>query len=289
MKGLFTALLVPFDDEGNVKEAGLRQVVRNNIDVQKVDGLYVNGSTGENFLLSTDQKKFIFDIVKDESADEVKLIAQVGSINLEEAVELGRYATDLGYDSLSAVTPFYYPFSFEEIKTYYETIITETGNNMIIYAIPALTGVSISMEQFDALFSNDKVIGVKYTDSDFFALERLRRRYPNKLIYSGFDEMLVYGMLSGVDGAIGSTYNVNGSRSRRIMDLCEQNNFTEAFKLQHEANDIIERILELGIYQTLKEILNVKGIDAGTTKKPLASFDPSKRHEVEQLVKDFDL
>ena len=101
--------------------------------------------------------------------------------------------------------------------------------------------------------------------------------------------MLVYGMLSGVDGAIGSTYNVNGRRSRRIMELCEQNNFTEAFEVQHEANDVIERILELGIYQTLKEILNVKGIDAGTTKKPLSSFDPSKRHEVEQLVKDFDL
>lgn len=289
MKGLFTALLIPFDEEGNVKEEGLRQVIRQNIDVQKVDGLYVNGSTGENFLLSTDQKKFIFDTVKDEVRDEVKLIAQVGSINLDEAVELGKYATNLGYDSLSAVTPFYYPFSFEEIKSYYETIIEKTGNNMIIYAIPALTGVAISMEQFDELFKNDKVIGVKYTDSNFFALERLRKRYPNKLIYSGFDEMLVYGLLSGVDGAIGSTYNVNGLRSRKIMELCEQNKFTEAYEVQHEANDLIENVLELGIYQTLKEILNVKGIDAGTTKKPLNSFDPSRRNEVEQLVKDFEL
>lgn len=289
MKGLFTALLIPFDEDGNIKEDGLRQVIRHNIDVQKVDGLYVNGSTGENFLLSTHQKKFIFDTVKDEAADEVKLIAQVGSLNLDEAVELGKYATALGYESLSAVTPFYYPFTFEEVKTYYETIIEETGNNMIIYAIPALTGVAISMEQFDELFLNEKVIGVKYTDGDFFQLERLRKRYPDKLIYSGFDEMLIYGLLSGVDGAIGSTYNVNGRRSRRIMELCEQNNFTEAFEVQHETNDLIEKVLDLGIYQTLKEILNVKGIDAGTTKKPLNSFDPSRRNEVEQLVNDFEV
>lgn len=56
MKGLFTALLVPFDEKGNIIEQGLREIVRQNIDVQGVDGLYVNGSSGENFMLSTEQK-----------------------------------------------------------------------------------------------------------------------------------------------------------------------------------------------------------------------------------------
>src|SRR5699024_9981977 len=108
-------------------------------------------------MLSTEQKKQIFNIVKDESKDEITLIAQVGSVNLTEAVELGKYATELGYDCLSAVTPFYYPFTFEEIKSYYDTIIEATGNKMLIYAIPALTGVSISLEQYDALFENEKI------------------------------------------------------------------------------------------------------------------------------------
>ena len=71
----------------------------------------------------------------------MKLIAQVGSLDLNEAIELGKYATNLGYDALSAVTPFYYPFSFEEIKQYYFDIIEATQNKMIIYAIPDLTGV----------------------------------------------------------------------------------------------------------------------------------------------------
>ncbi len=57
-------------------------------------------------MLSTEQKKKIFEIVGDENAGKVKLIAQVGSINLDEAVDLGTYATELGYNSLSAVTPF---------------------------------------------------------------------------------------------------------------------------------------------------------------------------------------
>ena len=251
MKGIFSALLVPFDEEGKVKEKGLREIVRQNIDVQKVDGLYVNGSSGENFMLSLEQKKFIFKTVKEEAKSDVKLIAQVGSINLDEAVELGQYATELGYDSLSAVTPFYYPFGFEEIKTYYETIIEKTNNNMIIYAIPALTGVAISTAQFEELFENEKVIGVKFTDSNLFLLERLRNKFPDKLIYSGFDEMLIYGAISGVDGAIGSTYNVNGQRAKQIFELCQQDKVSEAYEIQHVTNDLIEKVLELGIYQTL--------------------------------------
>ncbi len=57
MKGLYSALLVPFDKEGNILESGLRQIVRQNIDVQGIDGLYINGSSGENFLINTEQKK----------------------------------------------------------------------------------------------------------------------------------------------------------------------------------------------------------------------------------------
>ena len=104
MKGIYSALLVSFDKEGNINEKGLRQIIRHNIDKNKVDGLYVGGSTGENFMLSTEEKKEIFRIAKDEAKDAVKLIAQVGSINVKESVELAKYATELGYDSLSAVT-----------------------------------------------------------------------------------------------------------------------------------------------------------------------------------------
>ena len=179
LKGIFSALLVSFNEDGSINEKGLRQIIRHNIDKMKVDGLYVGGSTGENFMLSTEEKKEVFRIAKDEAKDEIALIAQVGSVNLKEAVELGKYATELGYDSLSAVTPFYYKFSFSEIKHYYDTIIAETGNNMIVYSIPFLTGVNMGIEQFGELYKNPKVLGVKFTAGDFYLLERLKKAYTN--------------------------------------------------------------------------------------------------------------
>ncbi|MBS9538783.1 N-acetylneuraminate lyase [Staphylococcus hominis] len=289
LKGLYAALLVPFDENGQVKEEGLKQIAKNAIEVEQLDGLYVNGSSGENFLISKEQKKQIFKVVKEAVGNDVKLIAQVGSLDLNEAIELGKYATDLGYDALSAVTPFYYPFSFEEIKQYYFDIIEATQNKMIIYAIPDLTGVNISINQFEELFNNEKIVGVKYTAPNFFLLERIRKAFPDKLILSGFDEMLVQAVISGVDGAIGSTYNVNGRRARQIYDLAREGKVEEAYKIQHDTNNIIETVLSMGIYPTLKEILKTRGIDGGVSKRPFSPFNEANRKELNQLIETYSL
>ncbi|MGS0643961.1 N-acetylneuraminate lyase [Staphylococcus hominis] len=289
LKGLYAALLVPFDENGQVKEEGLKQIAKNAIEVEQLDGLYVNGSSGENFLISKEQKKQIFKVVKEAVGNDVKLIAQVGSLDLNEAIELGKYATDLGYDALSAVTPFYYPFSFEEIKQYYFDIIEATQNKMIIYAIPDLTGVNISINQFKELFNNEKIVGVKYTAPNFFLLERIRKAFPDKLILSGFDEMLVQAVISGVDGAIGSTYNVNGRRARQIYDLAREGKVEEAYKIQHDTNNIIETVLSMGIYPTLKEILKTRGVDGGVPKRPFSPFNEANRKELNQLIETYSL
>ncbi|MDY5106322.1 MAG: N-acetylneuraminate lyase [Actinobacillus minor] len=285
LTGIFSALLVSFNEDGTINEKGLRQIIRHNIDKMKVDGLYVGGSTGENFMLSTEEKKEIFRIAKEEAKDQVALIAQVGSVNLKEAVELGKYATELGYDSLSAVTPFYYKFSFAEIKHYYDTIIAETGNNMIVYSIPFLTGVNMGIEQFGELYQNPKVIGVKFTAGDFYLLERLKKAYPSHLIWAGFDEMMLPAVSLGVDGAIGSTFNVNGIRARQIFDLTRAGKLNEALALQHETNDLIEGVLANGLYLTLKELLKLEGIEAGYCREPMTAKLTDKQIEVAKHLK----
>lgn len=287
MKGIFTALMCSFDENGQVNEKGLREIVRYNIDHSKVDGLYINGSTGENFLISTEQKKQIFEIVKDEVKDQVKLIAQVGSLNIDEAVELAQFVTDLKYDAISAVTPFYYKFDFQEIKDYYNTILENVNNKMIIYSIPFLTGVNMSLEQFGELFENEKIIGVKFTAPDFFLLERLRHAYPDKLIYSGFDEMLLSASVLDVDGAIGSTFNVNGQRAKQIFELAKNGQIVEAREIQKVTNDLIEEILDNGLYQTIKEILKTKGVDAGVCRKPMKALAEEKIQRAKQISEKY--
>ncbi len=287
MKGIYSALLTSFDAEGKINEQGLREIIRHNIDKMKIDGLYVGGSTGENFMISTEEKKELFRIAKDEVKDQVKLIAQVGSINVQESVELAKYVTELGYDAISAVTPFYYKFNFEEIKTYYETIINSVDNRLIIYSIPFLTGVNMSVEQFAELFENEKIIGVKFTAADFYLLERMRKAFPDHLIYAGFDEMMLPATALGVDGAIGSTFNVNGPRAREIFELTKAGKLAEALEVQHLTNDLITDILGNGLYSTLKELLEAQGVHAGYCRRPMASATDAQKAQAQVIFNKY--
>lgn len=270
--GIYSALLTSFDENGNVNEKGVRQLVRYNIDHNKVDGLYVGGSTGENFLLGTDEKKRIFEIVKDEAKDQIDLIAQVGSLNIKESVDLAKFVTNLGYDSLSAVTPFYYKFNFAEIKDYYDTITKDVDNQMIVYFIPFLTGVNISVEQFKELFVNEKITGVKFTAGDFYLLERFRKAFPETTLFAGFDEMMLPATVLGVDGAIGSTFNVNGVRARQIFEAAKKGDIKTALEVQHVTNDFISDVLANGLYGTLKVCLQEAGVEAGYCRKPMGGY-----------------
>ena len=287
LKGLYSALLVSFYEDGKINEKGLRQIIRYNIDHNHMDGLYVGGSTGENFMLSTDEKKCIFEITKDEAKDDITLIGQVGSINLQEACELAKFVTNLGYDAISAVTPFYYKFGFAEIQNYYETIVGSVDNRLVIYSIPLLTGVDMNLTQFGELFKNEKIVGVKFTQGDFFLLERIRKTFPNKLIFAGFDEMLLPATVLGIDGAIGSTYNINAKRAQQIFDFARAGKIKEARAIQHVTNDLIYDILDNGLYGTIKLLLAEQGIEAGYCRTPMKPYTPKMRMRAKEIYQQY--
>lgn len=266
--------MTAFNEDGTVNEKGVRAMVRYNIDVNHIDGLYVGGSTGEAFMLNQDEKKAIFKAVIDEADGAIDLIAQVGGLNLIESKELAKYVTDLGYKTISAVTPFYYNFSFEQIKHYYNEIVKDVDTQLIIYSIPALTGVSLSIDQFAELFENPKVIGIKYTNADFYLLERCRQAFPDKLILSGFDEMMLPALALNVDGAIGSTFNLNAKKAKAEIAAFEAGDLTKALQLQKESNDYITDLLQNDLYPTIKLIFKELGVDAGYCKAPMSKPNP---------------
>ncbi|MFD1472318.1 N-acetylneuraminate lyase [Companilactobacillus mishanensis] len=287
MKKLYSALMTAFNEDGSVNEAGIREMVRYNIDVNKVDGLYVGGSTGENFNMSHDQKVQVFKTAIDEAGDAIDLIAQVGSLDLNESKELAKLVTDLGYPKISAVTPFYYNYTFEQIKNYYNEIVKDVDNKLVIYSIPVLTGVSLSIDQFAELFENPKIIGIKYTNADFFLLERVRNRFPDKLILSGFDEMLLPALALNVDGAIGSTYNLNAKRAKAEMVAFDEGDIDKARELQKVSNDAISALIANDIYPSLKLVFEEMGVHAGVTKAPMSKPTPEMIAGAKKIYNDY--
>ena len=255
-EGILSALMTPFDKNGKLDENVLRKYVRHNIDRMKVDGLYVGGSTGEGLLMSKEERMAVFEITKEEVAGKIPLIAHVGTLNLNEACEMAQKAEELGYDLISSVTPYYYPFSFADISKYYNTILEATTKTpIVIYFLPTLSNNSISLDDFGKLFENERVMGIKYTSADLFLLERLIQKFPTKMMWAGFDELLIAYASYGLRSAIGSTYNIEAPLARKVLNALDAKDMQEALKVQHDMNDVISTLLKVGIYPALKECI----------------------------------
>ena len=266
LKGIYTALLTPFYDDGRVNEKALVKLIKHNLDLG-ANGFYVCGSTAEALMLGVEDRKNIMRIVK-ENAEGAKLIAHVGSLNESDAHTLAVYAGELSYDLISSVAPFYYKFSFAEIRDYYARLADSSGMKMLVYHMPAFSGVGMGMDEISTFLGDDRFAGIKYTSNDFFTMERCKALYPNKLIFNGYDEMLLSGLAMGADGGIGSTYNFMADKFVTIRRLFLEGKLDEARSVQNEANRIIAILCKIGVMQAEKEIMNQLGMDFGSCRAP---------------------
>ncbi len=282
-KGIFPALITPFAPDGQIDEGALRRLVRLNLN-KGVDGFYVDGSTGEAFLLSMPERKRILDVVSDEAKGKCTLIYHVGCIGTGQAIELAKHGEAIGVDAISAVPPFYYKFTFEEIKNYYFDIVNAVNLPMIIYNIPAFSGVTLTSENLKQFIENNQIIGVKHTAMDLYQLNRMKQVDPELIVYNGHDEVFLAGLAMGADGAIGSTYNFMAEKFIQINQLYHNGQINEAQLIQNEANEIIEALIKVGVFQGIRYILKAKGLDCGECRKPFKILTQAEQGLLDQII-----
>lgn len=283
LTGIFPALPTPFTKDDRINEKALETLI--NINIEKgVNGFYVCGSTAEAFLLTLEERKHILEIVKQTVGGKAAIIAHIGCISTSQAIELAKHAEKLGVDAISSIAPFYFKFSFDEIKNYYYSIIDRVNLPMIIYNFPGVSGVSFTDDTIGEFMHNERFIGIKHTSSDFYMLERVKYNFKNKIVLNGFDEMFLAGLSMGADGGIGSTYNFMAEKFITIKKYFEQGDIQKAQRIQNDANTIIKELLKIGVIPGVKEILNLIGVDFGYCREPFRKVTVEESQSLKQIV-----
>ena len=283
-KGIYSALVNAFDAEGRPDREGMRAVVRYNIEKMGVDGLYVNGSTGENMNMGLEDRLTTLRWAAEDARGECGPIAQIGCNVREDVFALARAAADAGYDAVSAVAPIYYQFAPEEVVAWYRAIADESPLPLILYFIPKLSGTSIGRGELSLLLEHPNIAGVKFTNTDFFALERMRRAFPEKLLFSGFDEMFLSAAVLGVDGAIGSTYNIVGPWPKKVLEAVRAMDLETARRYQGAINAVVDILLGAGLFPTLKAALAEEGVPVGECRPPMGRIEEKHRAAARKIL-----
>ncbi len=288
-KGLIPALLTPYGKDGSINPVALEQLSGDCIN-RGVDGFYVGGSTGEAFLLSTGERKELIKLAVKAINGKKPVICQVGAVGTGIAIELARWAEENGADAISAVAPFYYPFSKEQILNHYTAITDSVSIPMIVYNIPGLSGVSLSEDDFKRLYEHERIIGVKHTHHNLFEMERIKAIDPNRLVFFGFDEVTLAGAAMGADGAIGSTFNLMAGNYIRIRELFAKGKNSEALAEQKIVNEIISAMIPPGVFSSLKYAITTRrGIPMGDVRAPFTPLDDKEKARLDAVLDKYGI
>lgn len=270
MCGAHAAMFTPFDEKGRVNGEAIDALIEHGIR-GGLKGFYLTGSTGEGMLLTNEERIEVYRRAVAAAKGRVKLIAQVGCVRTDDSIALAKAAADAGVDWISSVAPVYFGQNFPSALRHYKAISEATDLPFLIYAFNA----TLVPERDVKLFALRNVKGIKYTGSNFYVCERLKRMLDKETIwFNGCDELLVSALAMGdvFAGGIGLNYNIIPRHFAKICELCAKNDFKAAAKWQLEANRLVDLVIPaLGDnWSACKALMKAVGIDCGSCRAPYA-------------------
>ncbi|MDD4024455.1 MAG: dihydrodipicolinate synthase family protein [Kiritimatiellae bacterium] len=266
MRGAYSALFTPYTKDNRINTEMIGRLVEHQL-AGGLRGFFVGGTTGESMLLTLDERKLVLETVVAANRGRGKVIAHVGAVRTEDSVDLARHAADCGADWVASVPPVYFAQTFEGTLYHYSQIAGASDLPFMVYAFRT----TVDPERDARLFEIKNLKGMKFTNSNYYSIQQLRRRLDKPALFlSGMDELLVCALSMGVfHGGIGTTYNM---LPRHFAEICrlvlECGDVAAARPLQHEANALIALALKYGNMSYSKAIMRFMGLDCGYCRAP---------------------
>jgi 4-hydroxy-tetrahydrodipicolinate synthase len=229
--GLGTALVTPFRVDGSLDEAAVRRLVRRQIDAG-VHFVSPCGTTGEAPTLSNSEKIRVVQLVVDEAAGRVPVLAGAGGYDTREVIELAREYERLGVDGILSVTPYYNKPTHEGLFQHYKAIAESTRLPIVLYNVPGRTGVNLETATVLRLSALRTIVGIKEASGSLVQMsEIVASAAPEFFLLSGDDPIAVAVMSVGGRGLISVASNVVPAEMTQIIELAEKGDFAGARKL----------------------------------------------------------
>jgi len=272
-QGIIPAFYACYDAQGKIDPEAVRALTRYFIG-KGVKGLYVGGSSGECIYQSKEERKLVLENVMAEAKGRLTVIAHIACNNTADSQELAAHAESLGVDAIASIPPIYFKLPPYAIAKYWNDMSAAAPNtDFIIYNIPQLAGVALSVPLLKEMLKNPKVIGVKNSSMPTQDIQMWRDE--GAIVFNGPDEQLISGMVMGATGGIGGTYGAMPELYVKLFDLVKAGDLETALEIQNTCCRIIYKMCSAhgNMYAVIKEILRINGgPDCGSVRAPLAEM-----------------
>ena len=278
-KGAATALATPFTNDG-INYDEFRKLIEFQIS-NEIDALVVCGTTGESACMTLQEKKDAIKFVVDTVNHRVPVIAGTGSNCTKNAIELSKYAENVGADGLLIVTPYYNKTSKKGLIAHYTEIAKNTNLPIILYNVPSRTGMNITPDVCLELSKLQNIVGIKEASGNISQIAEIANICKDNLaIYSGNDDQIVPILSLGGFGVISVLSNIAPKYTHDIVYNYLNNNSNLACKMQLDAIPLIKTLFIETNPIPVKYSLNLMGYDFGKPRLPLVELSDEYKNKL---------
>ncbi|HRE50222.1 MAG TPA: dihydrodipicolinate synthase family protein [Flavitalea sp.] len=286
IEGMVAAAFTPMKAPGDIDLERI-PALTDHLIRQKVQGIYVCGSTGEGPSLTGAERKAVAEAFVRASRKRVPVLVHVGHNSVREARELSAHAREIGADYISSVAPSYFKIGSVEGLVHALAEIASGAPELpfYYYHIPRLTGMAVNMPAFleQAGRSIPSLAGIKFTSPELHEYQACLNAAGEQYdILYGTDEMLLGALAVGAKGYIGSTYGFLPLLYRRLRESFDSGDLQKARALQLQSVDVVRIIVKYGGLAAQKVMMKFSGVDCGNVRNPLQGLSAEDEASMEK-------
>ena len=284
-QGAATALITPTTENG-VDYAAFKKLIEWQID-EGIDALVICGTTGENSTLSDAEHRQVLKFAMETAAGRVPMIAGTGSNDTAYAIDMTRYACELGYDAMLVVTPYYNKTTQKGLVAMFNAIADASTKPIILYNVPSRTGVSIEPATYVKLAEHPMIWAIKEANGNLSKIVETAALVGDKLdIYSGNDDQIVPIMACGGQGVISVLSNVAPKATSEMCHKVFAGDISGAMEMQKKYLGLINALFCEVNPIPVKAAMAAMGFCEDYLRLPLVSMEDAHREMLLERMRE---
>ncbi|MHC1630939.1 MAG: 4-hydroxy-tetrahydrodipicolinate synthase [Methanotrichaceae archaeon] len=282
-EGVIPAIITPFKESGELDEDGLRKNIEF-LTKSGVSGIVPCGTTGESATLNFEEHKKVMEIAVD--CTNVKVIAGTGSNNTKEAIDLTKYAEDIGADAGLLITPYYNRPNDKGMMAHYRAVAKSCDLPLILYNVPSRTGTDLKPELVAALAKIENVAGIKEASGNLAQVSRIIEltRDDDFVVISGDDGLTLPIMSLGGVGVISVVADVAPKKMVAMVEAMRKGELKEAQRIHFQLAPLIRALFLETNPIPVKAACNMMELAAGPLRLPLAPLSEDNERKLKKVI-----
>lgn len=282
-KGLFTALITPFDD-GRIDDEAFQRFIEFQI-ASGVNGLVPCGTTGESAVMTPEEHLHVIELCVKTAAGRVPVIAGTGSNDTQKVIKTTLAAQKAGADAALVVTPYYNKPSQEGLFRHFKAVHDAVSLPVVLYNVPGRTGVSLSVETIGRLAELPRIAGIKDATPDLMRPLKIRAAVGDDFsVLSGEDGTVVAFLAHGGDGCISVSANIAPKLCADLHKAWQCKDWAEISRLR----DMLVPLNEAMFVETnpcpAKYAASLMGYGDGSVRLPLWEISDKSKETVKAAM-----